>query len=1108
MSTNLSNRMLNDGLLNRGKRPEGRFLSLCLSAILSLALHGPAGAGEEPTSAPQASPASPAAKPSTKPANKKVATGPGTPTRSTKRAAKAAAGQTPPTPTEPLPIETAPPAPATTKTAQPTKAKTAAKTAPAAAKGVLLAQNTPPAPKDPALEPAPEKDAEKGAEKGAAKKNGKAEKTEKGAKAAAPAAPAPGSTTGTQPRPTPTPAGPAPRPPGAQPAGAQPAGAQPAGQAPANQPGAAAGGAAAAGREDTTPAIILPEPGQERRKVLISEGKIPLLQFLKFLADYTGLPLLHDSTDQNIATKEIHIVSDIQADEEVAKALLEVNRFRVFREVLPSGKEIIKVESMQPQAAIQEDEKEKRIVDNRPGASAEEDITVLKNKIAADEFATMVFELKHTAPRDASEALNSLVGTGVRAAAPGAAGARGTKSFSMVEIKNTMMLVITAKFGLLNYIKRLLELIDVPLQEPDRIIHIIDIQEADAEELRSTIEEFLQGQGGGRGGRSGIGSRSRLRTPSGTPVATPTPGGVPGTTAGGTQQEYRTNLIPDYRTNKIIVETYSEQDLQDILMLVNELDVPYDMRRLRTHIYYVRYLKATEVANDLQALLSGGVGGGLTGLRRGAGGATGATRARGTTARRTTAGRLGTTPTQPGVAGTPGAGGSQNAPIPSLIVPHEPTNSLLIQAEPEEFDEILNVLSKIDTKRRQVFLEAALVQVQAQSSLNYTIELLAGNPDDEATRALFASSFNLTGIDFENFSRVVPDLTNPASVPAGGLAAIMHRGKLPAIVSFFKQNQDSQILATPFVLADDNKENSIEVLETRYVVNTATVNTSTTSSQQGEPAGITLGLTPTISGSEKAVYLELDLTVSDFNDSAAAVSSATPTLPPKNENHMTSAVTIPDGKVFVVGGLTRQGKSKTVRKVPLLGDLPLIGKLFRSESTASSQNNLYIFLQAHILTDEEFLDGLDLTRQGEKKLEAFDPSIRPAQFQAPAVQKPPAVSDDGSDRYFDTKSRPATTRRRAPRPRSSGTTFSTREPAAATGQDVGGGTEASPRPRVPSRSPAPEAPAKQPPAELPSAETSTAEQPTQTRAAPAPAETHGWLLPPPKDDGGTGSGQE
>jgi type II secretion system protein D len=725
------------------------------------------------------------------------------------------------------------------------------------------------------------------------------------------------------------------------------------------------------------------------------------MDFLRFLSSYTGLPLLHDSTDQNIA-RDITIAADIQeADEDLVKAILEVNRFRVFRETLPSGKEVLKVESMMPAAAPgAEDAKETQILDLRGGVEK-----APEQPPSPDEFATMVFELKYTAPRDASEALNNLVGSATGRVGPAGAaaggGRSGTKSFNMVEVKNTQMLIITAKFGLLNYIKKLLQLIDVPVREPERQIHIIEVEEADPEELVSIINEFLgQGMGGGaRGGlgRSRLGGASRLGQP--TQGATPP---VPGQVGGlQGQNEYRTNLIPDARTNKIIVETYSPQDYHDIQMLIGELDIRFDLKRLRTHIYQVRYLKAVEVAADLQSLLAGSAGGGLSGLRRSAGGSTGAARSTGGrfASRRSTArsGPLGA-PGGPGATTPGGAGGGANAPIPSLIVPHEPTNSLLIQAEPEEFDEIQNVLSKIDTKRRQVFLEAALVQVQSQSALNYTIELIAGNPDDVATRALFASSFGLTGIDFDNFERTVPDLSDPAAVPPGGLAAIMHRGKLPAIVRFFKSNRDSQILATPFVLADDNMENAIEILETRFVVNTATVNTSTTSSQQGEPAGITLALTPTISGSERAVFLEMELTVSEFQEAAAA---AQPTLPPKNENKMTSSVTIPDGEVFVVGGLTRQNKSKAVSKVPIIGDIPIIGKLFRSESTVQNQNNLYIFLQAHILTDEEFRDGQELTGQAEDKMHTFDPSLKPTQFEKPQTPRKAQAIDEDAQRTFN-----------------------------------------------------------------------------------------------------------
>lgn len=766
-----------------------------------------------------------------------------------------------------------------------------------------------------------------------------------------------------------------------------------------NGPPANAAAAAAGGQGGASPGDVRFEPtGQKGQAAYMSEGQYLLFDILKHLSNYTGLPLLISGGDPNLATRTIQVVNDIpNVDEDIVKALLEVNGFTVQRDPLPStGKEILKVVGNTPAAGPQnEEEKEQKIIDaDRPVERGEA-------APAADEFATMIFTMKYTSPRDASEALNNLVSSrsgGGGAGAPGAAAvARGTKTFSMVEVKNTQMLIVKAKFRLLNYIKELLKLIDQPIKEPDRIIKIIDVQDADAQDLVTIIQEFLgTGRGGAFGSRGGLGGRSRLgRTGSlGTNTAAPTPPTPGGVSGAQGQNDYQTVLIPDVRTNKLIVETYSQQELNDIEMLVDELDIRFDLRRLRTHIYQVRYLLAAEVAADLQSLLGGFGGGTMSGLRRGGAGTTGRTTGSrlSSAAQRPTSGR---SPISSPTGGAPGQqqGASPGSPLPSLIVPHEPTNSLLIQAEPEEYDEILNILSKIDTKRRQVFIEAALVQVSSASNLNYTIELLAGNPDDHATRALFASSFNLTGIDFQNFQRVIPDISDPAAVPAGGILAIMNRGKLPAIVRFFKSNRDSQVLATPFVLADDNKENVIEIKETRFVQTTNTVNTATTTSQQGEDAGIRLSIFPTIS-SQQAVLLQMELEVSEFAEAVAAAA----TLPPKSSNTITSEVTIPDGEVFVVGGLTRLSKSKSVSKVPLLGDIPLIGKLFRSESTAQSQNNLYMFLQAHILTDEEFRDGEDLTQQAMKKMRTFDPSLNPTTFQRPNVERRPPPEDEEAKR--------------------------------------------------------------------------------------------------------------
>lgn len=256
--------------------------------------------------------------------------------------------------------------------------------------------------------------------------------------------------------------------------------------------------------------------------------------------------------------------------------------------------------------------------------------------------------------------------------------------------------------------------------------------------------------------------------------------------------------------------------------------------------------------------------------------------------------------------------------------------------------------------KRQVFIEAALVQVTTGSTLDRWIELLAGIHERGAT---WASSLRLEPVDFEDFNGHVkaPDPGEPtaeraaeaaAAVP-GGLLAIMHSGKLPAIIRLFKTDRDSQVLATPFVLADNNVENKIDITETRHVSGGGTGQIDL-KANPAEEAGIMLKLIPTISESEKAVFLQMDLEISEFAETSSGIAS---TLPPKISNVLCCSVMMPEKQVVVIGGLTRQVKRKFVSKIPILGYIPLLGRLFRSEETVQIQNNLYIFIEARILTE-------------------------------------------------------------------------------------------------------------------------------------------------------------
>ena len=743
---------------------------------------------------------------------------------------------------------------------------------------------------------------------------------------------------------------------------------------------AAEGGALTTKEGEAAEQEYKPNKNYLGQPVDIQEGPIPVEDFLRFLADYTGLTVILSGGPAGATARQgqtITITAPIyRGDFEIVKAILDANGFQIHRRKLakPEGedaeaKEILIVKST-ASAQSQGGVKENPVIKVGQSGAVKMDEQLDKGDLGLypDELATMVFQLDHVAPADAILSLNTLA-TGTQAK-----GSSRGSGLSVAEVKGTQTIIVTAKFGLLDYIVKLLKIIDVEQKNPERIVHIIEAKEADAQELVSIIESFLQQS---RGSRSSGAAKAPVRTTSSSSSRS-----VSSINRGGTN-DFETSLIADPRTQKIIITTYTMEDLEDINMLVRELDTRFDLRRLKTQIYRMRYLKAIDVAPVISDIIgsAGGTRSGTRGLGTSARSRT-RTQGRATTQSR---GALGGT-TGRSSTGLTGQGGGAGL-LPTLIVPHEETNALIVQAEPEEYAEILNILEQIDVKRRQVFLEAALVQVAQSSSLNYTIELLAGDPDDRDARLLFESSFGLSGINTEDFNRVF-DLTNP---PAGGVAALMNRGKFPMLVQFLKANSDSKVLATPFILADDNVQSTINITETRYVTNSSTVNTATTTSQQGEEAGITLDIFPTIN-SENSVFLEAGLEVSEF--AAAATGN---TLPPKTTNSITSSVTIAGDRLYVIGGLTRENKAKVVDKIPLLGDIPFLGKLFRSEGDSSSVTNLYIFLRAHILTDENFKDLGSLTDQALEKVDKnSEQDPLKSQFTLPP-QKPKAKAESNRD---------------------------------------------------------------------------------------------------------------
>lgn len=655
---------------------------------------------------------------------------------------------------------------------------------------------------------------------------------------------------------------------------------------------------------------------------------IELKRFLQIVSEATGRTIIYPSTtaDPNFGDDvKIEVLGEINPlTLDVAEQILSANGYELWEESQPGG---IRNYELRHSAS--------RV--NPPLTNKGEVISELPQSMEFNrQIMTLVVALRHTESTVVVNTLREILDF---------SGAKSqTGVTKIVTVPDNQTLIIKGKVETLRYIKQLLTVIDVEIQGPEPLMEVRELYYADALDMVDILQQALD---------------SAAQPGTGTPTAgqTPTPAGRRGRTARtaglrGTPIGVATSLIPDTRTQKILIQSTSPEEVQLVHVLIDELDTKVRNIRSKTHVYKVRYLKAEDLRDTVTQLIDGAQGS-LTGRT---GGTTRTTRAAGTRA---------------------GQQQTQGQPlVPSRIVAHSETNSLLIQAEPEEYEEIHDILEAIDRKRRQVFLEAALLQVSESSDLNYTFEYLAGNLDDQATRFAALSSFGLTGLDTSqlpnNFTRLFPD-------DGGGLnglvAAVSRDGQLPVILQAVKSDTDSKILATPFILADDNQENEISVLTTVYFTQTAQGQVTATTGQDSDDAGITLRLIPTVSGS--VVLLELEMEVSDFGRARSGDGA----LPDKSTNRITSRVTIPDGEIFIIGGLARENESVAVSKIPILGDLPIIGRLFQSRGSSKSRDNLYVLLTAHIIDDPENEDLRKLTEQAIGDMKTFEEDINVQRFE-------------------------------------------------------------------------------------------------------------------------------
>lgn len=300
---------------------------------------------------------------------------------------------------------------------------------------------------------------------------------------------------------------------------------------------------------------------------------------------------------------------------------------------------------------------------------------------------------------------------------------------------------------------------------------------------------------------------------------------------------------------------------------------------------------------------------------------------------------------------------------PVQVYPDKPSNALIITATPLDYQRLVAIIEDLDVRLGQVFVEAVIMEVSLA-----TLKEIGNEPS-----ALVATSGgNLTTLG--GFNQAPEGIVNIASLLAGQLSAgiddltpVMIRNFLHALLT----RKDVNLLSTPHILTTDKHKAKIIVGENRPFVTgqSQSVGGNTLTTIDREDVGVTLELTPHIMDGGM-IRLEVKQEITAVDETISQSIADTPVGPTTTKRGTSTTVIVRDGQTIVLGGLIRDNITKSERKIPILGDIPFIGAMFRFETQSSEKINLLIFLTPHIIRDQEDLDEIK-----EQKLEDMQPFI-------------------------------------------------------------------------------------------------------------------------------------
>lgn len=507
-----------------------------------------------------------------------------------------------------------------------------------------------------------------------------------------------------------------------------------------------------------------------------------------------------------------------------------------------------------------------------------------------DEIITQIIPLKYVDSKAIQSTLSRIV-----------------SSNSMIAYEPTNTLIVSDSGYKVKRVLDILELLDVQTQQPK--VMIVPIKYSDPKSIADKVSQIVKGD----------------------------------PTKGSRSSYLSFKILTDERSNSVIIFG-PPRTIQDIRELVKKFDMPMDdpSSMAAIHVRPLDYADAKKLSTTLSALASGNKSS-STSLRR---------------------------PPVKNPDSMKSSGGDE-ASVADLgdgvkITADDSSNSLLITGSRSAYDALNSIIRKLDIRRAQVFIESDILDINQVNNFNFGTSIFLGSGSKDGTGAKQIYGWQAQGISplvvaAGQASTATAGTSNPqaAASVAGAFAQNMSIGiiggqevKVPGLGTFspaglinlIKTDAAATVLASPHILTSNNEEASISVGQTIFYKTANTTSTGVISEDaKKEKVDLTLTIKPNISNSN---YITLNLSI----DSNKVLNFDPTSKLPNIANRKTKqVVTVKNGQTIVMSGMLSSSESETYQKIPLLGDIPILGWLFRNSDIKKESTNLMVFLTPYVV---------------------------------------------------------------------------------------------------------------------------------------------------------------